>query len=145
VALVEIACETDFVSRNKDFIDAGQRIVDLALAKGYSDTNPELDSKVKDLALVIKENIALRRVRLAVAGPAEYLHSYTHGEGRIGVIVKARSDKPEAFANATILAFVHDIALHIAAFNPMFLDQSKPEAAWIKEQEEIFKKAGRAR
>jgi elongation factor Ts len=140
VALVEIACETDFVSRNKDFIDAGQRIVDLALAKGYSDTNPELDSKVKDLALVIKENIALRRVRLAVAGPAEYLHSYTHGEGRIGVIVKARSDKPEAFANATILAFVHDIALHIAAFNPMFLDQSKPEAAWIKEQEEIFKK-----
>ena len=68
------------------------------------------------------------------------LHSYMHGEGKIGVIVKAKSDKPEALASAEVSTFIHDVALHIAAFNPMFLDQSKVGPEWIKEQEEIFKK-----
>jgi elongation factor Ts len=140
VSLVEIACETDFVCRNKDFLDAGTRIVDLAFSKSYSEPNAELDGMVKDIASVIKENITLKRVRLVMAGANEYVHSYTHGEGKIGVVVKMRADKPEAFGNEKVTVFVHDIALHIAAFNPIFLDQSKPEAAWIKEQEEIFKK-----
>ena len=51
-----------------------------------------------------------------------------------------RSDKPEAFENEKVKAFVHDIALHIAAFNPMFLDQTKPSSSWIQEQKDIFQK-----
>ncbi len=140
ISMVEIVCETDFVCRNKDFISAGQKVVDTAFAKGYADGNAELEAMVKDIASVIKENIALKRVRLVAAGAGEYVHVYTHGEGKIGVVVKARSDKPEAFSNDKVKAFVHDVALHIAAFNPMFLDQSKPDKAWIKEQEEIFQK-----
>ena len=140
VALAEIAYETDFVCRNKDFIDAGTRLVEIAFAKGYGEPAAELEGMVKDLAAVIKENITLKRVRLITAGAGEYVHSYTHGDGKIGVVVKARSDKAEAFSEDKVKAFFHDIALHIAAFNPMFLDQSKPDAAWVKEQEEIFQK-----
>jgi elongation factor Ts len=140
ISMVEIVCETDFVCRNKDFITAGQKVADTAFAKNCTEGNAELEGMVKDIAAVIKENIALKRVRLVQAGPSEYIHCYTHGEGRIGVVVKARSDKPEAFNNVKVQAFIHDIALHIAAFNPMFLDQTKPSAAWMKEQEEIFKK-----
>ena len=140
ISMVEIACETDFVCRNRDFLDAGSKIVQVAFEKGYGEPNAELEGIVKDLASIIKENITLKRVRLVTAGPNEYLHSYTHGEGKIGVIVKVRADKIDAFKNENVLAFIHDIALHIAAFNPMFLDQSKPDAQWIREQEEIFQK-----
>jgi elongation factor Ts len=138
--MVEIACETDFVAKNKDFIASGDKIADLAFSKGYDAVVPELEAMVKDLALVIKENMSLKRVFLVKAASDEYIHSYMHGEGSLGVLVKIKSDKPAAFASDAVKAFVHDVALHVAAFNPMFLDQTKPGAAWIKEQEEIFQK-----
>ncbi len=140
ITLVEIACETDFVTRNADFNAAGKRIVDIAHAKGYDSPNAELEGMVRDIASVIKENIALKRVRRIVAGIGEHVHSYTHGDGNLCVVVRMKSDKPEAFANPAVAAFVHDTALHIAAFNPTFLDESKPDPAWIREQEEIFAK-----
>ncbi len=139
IALVEIACETDFVARNTDFIAFGGKLAALVLDKGEAPA-AELEVMVKDIASVIKENIALKRAFYVKAAAGEYLHSYLHGEGKVGVIVKAKSDKPEAFGNDAVKAFVHDVALHIAAFNPMFLDQSKPDAAWVALQEEIFAK-----
>jgi elongation factor Ts len=140
IAGIEIACETDFVARNEDFIAEGKKLATICLDKGYDKPNAELEGKVKDLASVIKENITLKRVFLVKAGAGEMLHSYMHGEGKIGVIVKAKSDKPEAFASAEVTGFIHDVALHIAAFHPMFLDQSRVGQDWIKEQEDIFKK-----
>jgi elongation factor Ts len=140
ISLVEIVCETDFVCRNKDFLDVGKKAVETAFSKGYDKPTEELETLVKDIAAVIKENIALKRVLLVTASPGEYLHSYVHGEGTLGVIVKMRSDKAEAFENEKVKAFAHDIALHIAAFHPMFLDQTKPSPAWVQEQKEIFQK-----
>jgi elongation factor Ts len=140
ISLVEIVCETDFVCRNKDFIDAGNKAVALAFDKGYDKSVPELEDIVKDLAAKIKENMALKRVKLLTAGPNEYLHSYVHGEGGLAVVVKFRADKAGAFEDEKVQAFIHDVALHVAAFNPMFLDETKPNAAWIEEQKEIFAK-----
>jgi elongation factor Ts len=140
ISLVEIACETDFVARNADFIGAGEKIASRALASKAGSVNSELDIMVKEIASVIKENITLKRVLYFSAKSGEYLHSYLHGEGRIAVVVKAASKSQEAFSNEKVKTFVHDVALHIAAFNPMFLDESKPDAAWIKEQQEIFEK-----
>jgi elongation factor Ts len=140
LSIVEIVCETDFVCRNKEFLDVGGKAVEIAFAKGYDKPTEELENLVKDLAAKIKENMALKRVLLMSAGSGEYLHSYVHGEGTLAVAVKFKSDKAEAFANEAVKAFVHDTALHIAAFNPMFLDQTKPSPAWIQEQKEIFAK-----
>ncbi|MDX9783554.1 MAG: translation elongation factor Ts [Spirochaetia bacterium] len=140
ISLVEIVCETDFVAKNADFIAAGQKIADKAFEMKADAANDTLDAMVKEIAVVIKENIALKRVRYFAAGPGEYLHSYIHGEGKIVVVVKASSASGNAFAGETVTTFIHDTALHIAAFNPMFLDQSKPDAAWVEEQKEIFAK-----
>jgi elongation factor Ts len=140
IALVEIVCETDFVAKNDDFIALGNKMATLALQKGWDSPNADLEAMVKDIASVIKENIALKRVRLVKAGAGEYVHSYLHGIGKLGVIVRMKADKPEAFKNDKVTAFVHDIALHIAAFNPRFIDQTRPTPEWIKEQEEEFKK-----
>jgi len=138
VALVEIACETDFVAKNDDFIALGTKMVGLVMEKGWTGPTTELETMVKEIASVIKENITLKRVLLVKAGAGEYVHSYLHGV-KLGVVIKARADKAEALANAAVTTFFHDVALHIAAFNPMFLDQTKPDPKWVAEQEEIFK------
>jgi len=140
ISVVEIACETDFVCRNDDFIKGGDKMAVLSLEKGYDAPNAELEAIVKDLASVIKENITLKRVVLAKAAAAEYVHSYVHGEGKLAVVVKVKADKPEAFAKPDVTAFVHDLALHVAAFRPEFVDQSRIGTEWVKEQEDIFKK-----
>jgi elongation factor Ts len=140
IAAIEIACETDFVARNTDFINAGQKMAQLCLDRNYDKPNGDLETMIKDMASVIKENISLKRVALVKAGPTEHLHSYMHGEGKIGVIVRFKADNPAVYANPEVSGFIHDVALHIAAFNPMFLDQGKISAAWVKEQEEIFQK-----
>jgi elongation factor Ts len=140
LAVVEIACETDFVAKNEDFISSGTKIAQLALAKKAKAGDEELEGMVKEIASVIKENIALKRVMYFEAKPGEYLHHYVHGEGKLLVVIRAASPSASTFGNETVKGFVHDIALHVAAFNPMFLDQSKPESAWVKEQQEIFAK-----
>jgi len=140
IAVVEIACETDFVCRNDDFIKGGNGMAAMCLSKGYNAPNTELENIVKDMASVIKENITLKRVTLAQAAADEYVHSYVHGEGKLAVVIKMKSSKAEAFAKPEVAAFVHDLALHVAAFSPMFVDQSRISAEWVKEQEDIFKK-----
>jgi len=140
IALVEIACETDFVARNKDFIEAGTKAAQVALSQKATSPNESLETIVKEIASVIKENIALKRVAYFSARENEYLHAYIHGEGRIGVIVKFKADSPLAFKNEKVTAFAHDVALHVAAFNPMFLDETKVPESWLAEQKEIFQK-----
>ena len=139
-ALAELATETDFVARNPDFITLGGAIVDRILEKGYAEPNDELNGMVSDLAAKIRENMGLKRIKTVEAAAGEYLTSYIHGDGAIGVVVKLAADKADAFANEELRSFAFTIALHVAAFNPMALDQSKIDGAWLKEQEGIFRK-----
>ena len=138
--LIELASETDFVARNPDFIKLGEAIAEIAIEKNYSEPNDELNAMVSDLAAKIRENLSLKRIKLVKAGASEFVTSYIHGDGAIGVVVKVAADKAEAFGNEEVKAFVFSIALHVAAFNPMALDQSKIDAEWLKEQEGIFRK-----
>jgi elongation factor Ts len=138
--LVELATETDFVSRNPEFIALGGTIADKALAQGVTEPTAELSALVTDLATKIRENMSLKRIRQVKAGANEYLTQYIHGDGNIGVVVKFDSDKPEIFKNEDVRAFAFTFALHIAAFNPAALDRSKVDPAFLKEQEEIFRK-----
>ena len=138
--LVELASETDFVARNPEFITLGGAIADRVLEKKYSEPNDELSNMVSDLAAKIRENMSLKRLKTVKAAAGQYLTSYIHGDGAIGIVVRFSSDKAEAFANEDLKAFAFTIALHVAAFNPTALDQTKIDAAWLKEQEEIFRK-----
>jgi elongation factor Ts len=138
--LVEVACETDFVSRNDDFIALGDAVIERVAAKGYTEANDELAGMVTDLATKIRENMSLKRVKVLIGTENDSFTSYIHGEGKIGVVVKLSSDKKEALADERVTTFAFDIALHIAAFNPMALDRSKIDQVHITEQEEIFRK-----
>jgi elongation factor Ts len=139
-ALVELASETDFVARNPEFIALGGVIADKILEKGYTEPNEELAGMVTDLATKIRENMSLKRIKVIRAGANEYLSSYIHGDGNIGVVVKLGADKAEALQKEEAKAFAFDLALHIAAFNPVALDKSKVDPVFLKEQEGIFRK-----
>ncbi|MDR2049485.1 MAG: translation elongation factor Ts [Treponema sp.] len=138
--LLELASETDFVARNPEFIALGGAIADKALEKGYTGPVEELGAMVTDLATKIRENMSLKRLIVMDASAGEYLTKYIHGDGNIGVVVKLGADKAEAFEDEDVKAFAFTIALHIAAFNPMAIGRDNIDAAWLKEQEDIFRK-----
>jgi elongation factor Ts len=140
VVLVETTTETDFVARNPEFIALGDTIADIALEKEHEGPNDALHALVKDLATKIRENMALRRVKLLKTGANQYADSYIHGDGAIGIAVVVSSDKPEVFSKPELKSVIHDIALHIAAFNPEAVAKENIAAGSIKEQEEIFRK-----
>jgi len=137
--LVEMNAETDFVARNPDFIALGGVIADKALENGIEAPNDELSGLVQELATKIRENMGLKRLCLVKASSNENLVQYIHGDGNIGVVVKCESDKPEIFKTEDVKSFIFSLALHIAAFNPVAIDRTKVDQAWLKEQEEIFK------
>jgi elongation factor Ts len=138
--LAELASETDFVARNPDFIALGDTLTEKALEKGYTGINDELNEMVKELAAKIRENMSLKRLMVMDAGSGEYLCQYIHGDGAIGVVVKIAADKADILKDEETKNFAFTLALHIAAFNPMALCKEKIDPAWLKEQEEIFRK-----
>ncbi|MDR1898477.1 MAG: translation elongation factor Ts [Treponema sp.] len=138
--LVELASETDFVARNPEFIALGGAIADRALEKGIGEPVEELSAMVTDLATRIRENMSLKRLRLVKAGADEYLCSYVHGDGNIGVVVKFGAGRPGFFEDEEAKNFAFTFALHIAAFNPLALDRGKVDQDFLREQEEIFRK-----
>lgn len=138
--LVELAAETDFVARNPEFIALGGAIADRVLEKGYTSVNEELSGMVTDLATKIRENMGLKRMQLIKAEANEGLAEYIHGEGSIGVVVKLAVDKPELLAQEAFKELAHGLAMHIAWANPLVIDRHQLDAAFIAEQEEIFRK-----
>lgn len=138
-AIIELSCETDFVARNADFISLGHEIAADVTASELSADAPELVEKVKDAVGRIKENMSLRRAETIRADENEFFTDYIHGDtGRIGVVVRIKTEKPELKDNETVKQFAHDIALHVAAFRPRFRSESDVSETYLKEQEEIF-------
>jgi elongation factor Ts len=138
--LVELASETDFVARNPDFIALGNDIAEKVLDRGYTSVNDELAALVQELATKIRENMSLKRIKVLKAAPEEYLTRYIHGDGNIGVVVKLGSPQADLFEKREAQDFAFTIALHIAAFNPAALNRGAIDGAYLKEQEEIFRK-----
>ncbi len=138
--LLELSCETDFVARNSDFVALGNAVLASAIEKNLQKPTDELESMIKEAIGKIKENITLKRFTIIQIGSDELVVDYIHGEGKIGVLVKAQSPNPADLSNPKVKEFVFDCALHVAAFNPMFIDKEHVNPAYLKEQEEIFTK-----
>jgi len=127
---VEINAETDFVSRNEGF----QALVDRVTAKakmGWDNVealaDADLDGKsvrdtITEAVGTIGENMNLRRfdsVKVEQGFVASYVHNaIADGKGKIGVLVGLQSSKPRA----ELEALGKQVAMHIAAANPLFLD-----------------------
>jgi elongation factor Ts len=136
--ILELNCETDFVSRNEKFIALGDKLTDEIIATGAKEVTPGLTILVTEAIGVIKENMTLPRFKVLEIADNEYAAQYVHGVGNIGVIVKFKADSKALFDNEAVKAFAFDCALHVAAFAPVALSPDKISADYIKEQTEIF-------
>ena len=142
VAMVELVCETDFVSRNAMFRKAGAEAASHAWATRLSVPDARLEELAAGLASVMKENIQVRRVAFMEAGTSELVASYLHGEGAIGVLLRLGvrpvadivAGATAAARDAQVLALAHALALHIAAYRPLFLDEAGIPAAYREER-----------
>ena len=152
-AVVEVNSETDFVARNELFQDFVRKVAQLAVAAdrdaealkaaSFAGNGKTVEGELTDLIARIGENMVLRRVaRLSVGQGhvASYVHnSVSPGLGKIGVLVAL-----ESAAGEDVLAPLgRQLAMHVAAANPLYLDQSSvPAAALDRERAVLRDQAG---
>ena len=130
--IIEVNSETDFVARDENFLEFADQVLQASFSNKEADTAALLASGIEDArqALVQKigENINLRRIeRLSMEGDtAGVIESYIHNN-KIGVLIALRGGDA---------ALARDIAMHIAAANPMVIRaEDVPEDVLVKESE----------
>ncbi|GFP33041.1 elongation factor Ts, partial [Candidatus Hakubella thermalkaliphila] len=68
------------------------------------------------------------------------IDAYVHQGGRIGVLVEVNCETDFVARNEEFRAFVHDIALHIAASNPLFVSRQDVPDSLLSQEKEIYRK-----
>ncbi len=145
VAAVEINCETDFVSASDDFNAFASKVAHVILAKQPAD--PEalkglpLDASTvgeANTAIIAKigELITVRRFSLEKVGPNEHAETYSHMQGKIGVILKLGYSGilKDAAALSTV---AKDLAMQVAASMPIAIEPKDISASIVDKEREI--------
>ena len=143
-AIVEVNSETDFVAKNDKFKTIVDKLINHVLENKPADTEEVLEQEfansgktvekfLKESIAEIGENISFRRFSLLEKDTEETFGVYLHMGGSIGVILKINGGDNQ---------LAKDLAMHIAAINPDYLDRdSVPEADVEKEKKMLEKQA----
>lgn len=133
--VVCISCETDFVSKNAEFVAFAQSIADAAVANNVKSAE-ELNEVVINGAKVsdmINDKLASIGEKIGVAKfervEAAFVASYIHGANRMGVLVGLNKEAAEAG---------RDVAMQIAAMNPLAVDANSIPADVIERERAII-------
>lgn len=137
-AMVQITCETDFVAQNAVFGSAGEKIIAAVTASGSAEKTDELETMVKEAAAVLKENMTLGRIVCWDIADNHAVANYAHNGGSIGVLVKLGCENAERAASESVRTLAFDLALHAAAYNPVYLNRDAVDPDYLNEQREIF-------
>jgi len=135
--IVTVACETDFVAKNADFVAFAQSIADVAL-KGNVKSLEELlaspldgatvGDKINDQVARIGEKIQLARFERV---DADGVAAYIHGAYRMGVLVGLTKNTP------AVIDAGRDMAMQIAAMNPVAVDPDSVSAEVVAREKDI--------
>ena len=148
-AVVEVNSETDFVAKNELFQGFVENVAKQALASSLNggkngeevenllgeiyvaDSSKTLKEELVEKTATIGEKLSVRRFD-KVSGDA--VVSYIHGGGRIGVLVAANGASDDAAKEA-----LTNIAMQIAALNPLYISDNDVEQSYIEHETEIIK------
>lgn len=147
--ILEINSETDFVARNDGFKalvqDVAQHVLNAVNAVGnildqafHKDPTKKVGDMLKEAIATIGENIVIRRFEKYNASADSIVHTYIHGEGKIGVMIEVAAGNPTAAQNPAVKTFAQDVALHIAAMNPMAISSDQIPAEVVAKEKEIL-------
>jgi elongation factor Ts len=133
--IVTISCETDFVSKNADFVAFAQSIADAAVSndvKSAEELN-EVTVNGAKVADMINDKLASIGEKIGVARfervEAPFVASYIHGANRMGVLVAFNKEAGEAG---------RDVAMQIAAMNPVAVDENSVPADVVSRERDII-------
>ena len=143
-ALVEVNAETDFVAKNDKFIEFVKDIcyvvarwgpdnMETMMTLPYRKTGLTVQQAQQEMVLTIGENIQIRRYERYIHGMSI---AYNHMNGRIGVLLNMEVT-PGLEENETVIELGKDIAMQIAAMNPMFRDKSDVSQETLDKEKEI--------
>ncbi|MEI7036372.1 translation elongation factor Ts [Fulvimonas yonginensis] len=134
--LVEVNCETDFVTKNPDFVKFSDAVADVALTSGAADVaalnaagypgGSTVEEAAKGLVATIGEKIEVRRMARVETTDGK-IGSYIHG-GRIGVLVAIKGGSEE---------LAKGVAMHVAAMNPQWVRAEDVPADFVAKEKEI--------
>ncbi|MEG2074048.1 MAG: translation elongation factor Ts, partial [Angelakisella sp.] len=144
-AIVEVNAETDFVAKNDKFMDFVKSVADTVIEKNPADVEAlmamtlsgktnTVEEALRELILVIGENMKVRRF-VRYAGNVV---SYVHGGGRIGVMASFELGDAAAASKAEYVDMSKDIAMQIAAIPPTYLDEQSIPADTLAKEKEIM-------
>jgi len=146
--MLELNCETDFVAKNEEFQTLSRTLLDYfvrhAAEEGrvvdmqdrYYDKDVEV--MVTNAIAKIGENIRPRRFIRFVAKEDSFIHSYLHMGGRIGVLMEVKGPR-EILGKPEIREMADDLAMHIAAMNPVCVSRKDFPSSLIESERAIYR------
>lgn len=146
--LVEINCETDFVSRNENFQAFVADIADTVAASNAADLDAALAIQKGDLnvgdfvkAKVVElgENIQFRKYVRFDAAPGGVVVSYIHMGGKVGVLLEVGTTKEGTASQDSFKELIKDLTLHIAASAPKGLSREDIPQDVVDTELEIYR------
>jgi elongation factor Ts len=142
--IAEVTCETDFVAKNEDFGTLAQEIAGIAMSKKITDKEALLQEHIGGITIAEKlieytgkigEKISLQSLA-TISG--EGVVSYVHSNNKLGVLVALNQG-----ANAEVEAAGKDVAMQIAAMNPVAVDKGDVDPSVVEREIEIGKDQAR--
>jgi len=146
--LLEINCETDFVSRNENFQSfvtevsdtlAGANAADLDAALATPQGDSTLGDTVKSKVIELGENIQLRKYVRFDAAEGGVVASYIHLGGKVGVLIEVGTTKAESADSEAFKELIKDLTLHIAASAPKGLSREDIPQSIVDNELDIFR------
>ena len=141
-SIVEVNSETDFVAKHEEFIAFVEDLAKEVLAKGNMPmeqfmAEPFGEGTVQETLTAkvakIGENLSIRRFAKVEEDGVVYV-GYTHGGGRIGVIVGIKTDA----AADEIAAVGKDVAMQVASMNPKFVNEDGVDPEYLENEKKIL-------
>ncbi len=138
--LLELNSETDFVAKNEQFLELLDKLAENILksdvktveeASTITIDGETINDIIINATATIGEKISLRRFEVLTKNDDEQFVTYSHMGGRIGVVVVVKGDNEETS---------RQVAMHIAASNPQYLDETQIDPEVLKHEEEILRK-----
>ena len=131
--LIEINSETDFAAKDENFIKFADDVQNYISENKLSDVEDlnesDIEDKRKTLVQTIGENIQLRRLESVEYSSEMHASSYLHSDSKLGAVVVV-SGGDESLAK--------DIAMHVAAFNPLCLSESDIDPQILEREKAIY-------
>jgi len=139
-ALVEVNCETDFVAKGDDFKGICETVANTVLDKNPADVEAlkaELGTLITEAVARIGENIQVRRFARYEVNGGGRVHSYIHGDGRVGVLIEMTTACE--CEGETLKNLGQELALQLASMKAKFVRRDQVPAAEIEHEREIYR------